>query len=161
MVQRTELSPITKEQLIDYITFAFQGDDLLLSKFHIISPNTLQACAEHTLRNITSYGTDDLEYFSVFMVTEDGDAVAYEKIGFIVTYKPINILISFGINIAYRKQYILRDWLERIKEKFTPVDGVAYVVNLYRQNIRAINFFKRNGFNFKVNRDNIISLWQS
>lgn len=146
--------------LLPAITIAFSNDRDLLDIYHI-SPGTLEHCAKHTYDSITPWG-DKLVYYKVVLrICDDNNDVSFVDIGFVViTVDPVNILISFGINIKYRQPGILFIWMKKIKSLFRPKDGITYVVSLHAKNVRTINFFRKNGFQLSVNSDQTVSLWQ-
>lgn len=152
--------PIKQSELLWGIFIGFRDDKRLLKKIHIAAPARADQLAVHTYMNITSYGTDGLEFFKVVHCTEDSDEIYFEDIGFLVIRDNPNCLVSFGLNINYRTKIIKKKWLEMIGQMFTPLYGIPYVVTLHSKNKRAINFFKRNGFISQINADKTTSLWQ-
>ena len=135
-----QLKAISAGDLRQYIELAFCDDNELLTNIHI-SPGTLTHCVDHTLGLIDEnreFYKDDME---TYVVLKDEKT----PIGFTVLIKNESIpneLYSFGINTSHRNQENLLPWLGEIKERL----GDPYYVVLWNKNERAIQFFKRNGF---------------
>jgi hypothetical protein len=131
--------PISLQDVEPYVYHAFNEDEELLHIYHI-SPGTLDHCVEHTMNfikeNAAFYG-EDMKFYKLLFL---GKSIGYTV--FIKNASQPNELYSFGINIKFRKQDILINWLEGVKENI----GNDYTVALWEKNSRAINFFKKNGF---------------
>lgn len=137
------LIPISKEEVKQYVTLAFEGDRDLLETYHI-SPGDLDHCVSHTcgfIEENKDFFGDRIEICKVEL--RDNEKV--EDIGFtaIILHndKP-NELYSFGIAKQFRKQEILTLWLKEIESILL----LPYFIVLWSKNTRAIEFFKRNEF---------------
>ena len=126
-----ELVEIMIFELRGFVEAAYEGDDDLLTDYHV-RPMTYEEAVEETLAmiSITSVGIS-MRYFGVLM---DGD-----KIGYLVTFE--NNLYSFSINIDYRCKSVLSEFWDNI----VGVLGDSFVCLLYPNNTRAINWLLRNG----------------
>lgn len=134
------LTPVTKSEIKDLITLSFEGDRELLETYHI-SPGDLDHCVNHTYAFIVSnkdFYDDEMTLYKVIGANDD-------PIGFTVTInhkdRP-NELYSFGIAKQYRKKDTLIDWLSAIEKTI----GSPYYLILWNANVRAIEFFEKNGF---------------
>jgi hypothetical protein len=153
--------PIRSDELLKYIKVAFGEDYALLNRFHI-SPGDVDHCAQHTFETITGNGTDNVQFWKVQLrIQESDEVVEFVDIGFVVVLcVPFNILLSFGLRIGYRTVAIKKQWLKMIGDLFPYQEGLPrYVLTLHNKNIRTIEFFKKNGFNYRLNPDKTISLW--
>lgn len=125
--------------LYRHVKIAFHSDKELLEKYHISTGN-LSHCVKHTLSVINEVAKEhNLEAYK--LVSSEG-----KEIGFTVLRKnteiPINDLFSFGINIEYRNQQVIGQWLKWLGKELK----YPYGVGLYRKNSRAVSFFLKNGF---------------
>lgn len=133
------LTPITLEQMHEHVFLAFAGDDKLL-KFYHTSPGTLDHCVENTMKFITensSHYEQDMEFYAVVLGIK---TIGYTVI--IRNEKAPHELYSFGINIKHRSDGVRSEWLFALSKLL----GTPYYIVLWNRNIRAINFFERNGF---------------
>lgn len=133
------LVPLMLSEIGDYVKFAFDKDEELLTAYHI-SPGSLDHCVKHTMdfivKNAEAY-KDDMEFFAVM---HDGNPIGY-TIAITNESKP-NELYSFGINIHYRTPDILIQWMDALRELLSD----KFIVALWAKNARAIGFFIKNGF---------------
>ncbi len=134
------LIPVSKAEIKNLITLAFEGDRDLLETYHV-SPGTLSHCVDHTYNFIAeNKGFYDKE-MSMFKVCNENN----EDVGFTVIIKHDdrpNELYSFGIAKQYRKEMVLMGWLRAIEKEL----GSTYYLILWSVNRRAVKFFERNGF---------------
>jgi len=80
-------------------------------------------------------------------------------IGFTITaQQPFAMLCSFGINKKFRNMEVLTEWLGKVEGLFE--DGI-YCVPLWKENVRVIEFLKRNGFNVYTEEEGKIYLINS
>lgn len=140
---KIKLIPADRSQLKELITFAFEGDNDLLDKYHI-SPGSLEHCVNHTFTFIDKnkdFYQSDMHIFSVGIQIDE----EYKTIGYTITItnetNP-HELYSFGIRKEYRIKEIKEAWLIAIDEVIPP----PYSIVLWSVNTRAIDFFRRNGF---------------
>lgn len=132
--------PVTKSEIKDLITLAFEGDRDLLETYHI-SPGDLEHCVNHTYNFIVSNKDFYDEEMALYKVQNENK----DTIGFTITInhkdRP-NELYSFGIAKQYRKKDTLIEWLSVIEKTI----GSPYYLILWNANVRAIEFFEKNGF---------------
>lgn len=134
-----ELLPITREESKDCIAIAFSEDVELLESLHI-SPGTLEHCVDHTFSFIMEndkFYKDDIKYFAV---SKEKNIIGYSVV--IINSKYPNELYSFGININYRTKEIVQEWLGLIEKLLVH----PFYIILWSKNKRALDFFKKNGF---------------
>lgn len=136
MIKLIKIDPIV---LPHYVKLAFEGDDDLLTRYHI-SPGTLDHCSEHTLgfiRENADFYKKDIEFYAVVKDVET-------PIGFtiVIRNEGRNELYSFGIGVKYRNEENRKGWLKEVEETI----GKNYYLVLWSKNTRAIEFFERNGF---------------
>lgn len=134
-----ELQTISLPELYPLVELAFRGDTDMLEKYHV-SPGPLDHCVEHTMRFIDSNYDHFKEKMELYRVVKHNDTIGFTVI--IRHDNGFDELYSFGINIEYRKNYVLLPWLQALKQK---INSNFYIV-LWSKNSRAINFFERNGF---------------
>lgn len=134
-----ELISIPVGEIAPHVRKAFEGDDNLLSTYHI-SPGDLDHCVDDTVRCIYENAEHYKEDMVCYKVALDGDVIGY-TIMLIDENNPCE-LYSFGINIEHRNAALLQEWIGKVKEKI----GKVFFIILWNKNIRAIDFFKKNEF---------------
>jgi len=140
-----EFCEIEISEIGKYVEIAFEGDNELVEKFHY-SDKTLEETITGNVANIQNLNSlYPLTCYCVKLF----DSI---EIGFVVLRE--NLLYSFGINKKYRTKEILKEWWEIIKA----ILEYQFVVCLYPENTRAIDFFVRNGMKIKETTDNNITL---
>ena len=127
------LNKIDKFTLPTLIRIAYEGDDDLLTKYHVDKFDINGAVAS-TLWMIEMTERNENKEMQHYEVLSYG-----EKIGYISTYP--NMLYSFGINTKFRTGEVLAGWWNEIKN----VLGDKFISMLYPNNTRAINFLKKQG----------------
>lgn len=133
------LERISKNELRPLVEKSYINDEELFNKYHVGKFN-LRQCVEKTVEMVEEMGeVKDLNYFKVVC-----DGVG---IGYVVTFE--NILYSFAIAMEYRKKDILIEWWDRVNE----ILGQEFYALLYKNNIRAVEFLKRQ--NMKVLDGNV------
>lgn len=140
------LERIAVDELKKYITIGFEDDPELISKIHI-SPGTLEHCVNHNFNTVKDAEANNGEFYKVMS--------GVNEIGFVVAIREPNLVPSFGINIHHRRKETLFGFLQALKDLF---NGDTYMVCVWDKNERAINFFRRNGFNFH-HQDKMVLLW--
>ena len=134
-----KLVPISHGEIEWHVQNAFCGDDKLLNKYHIVN-GSLSSCVEDTVKNINEnriHFGDKMKFYSV--VKDDKVVIGYT---IIIKNEEHRELYSFGINIKYRSDKNKKSWLSEIQKTLNK----PYYIVLWSKNIRAINFFKQNGF---------------
>lgn len=148
------LQKISAEELQLYIMLAFNNDEEL-KDYHVV-PGTFKEMSKHTYNSIIDNGKGiDIEYYKI-LLRDNGKIKA---IGFsVICRKPMRMLLSLGVNVKFRTKEILIEWLSKLEELF----GDKYGVGLWKQNTRAIEFFKKNGFvnNKEDDSKKMVVLWQ-
>ena len=133
------LHEIDYKWLEPFVYLAFAQDFDLLDKYH-----KKEATTEECISNLI---------VQIGELKEKCGAVCYgvwyddEPIGFSVIAK--RLLYSFGIDIHFRQKDILLEWFDLIKEKLEN----QFVTLLYNENVRAINFFEKNGMDIVDEND--------
>ena len=143
---KVTLDRIALDELKKYITIGFADDPELISKIHI-SPGTLEHCVNHNYETVKDAERNNGEFYKVMY--------GEQEIGFVVAIREPNLIPSFGININHRCRETLLGFLQALKDLF---DGDTYMVCVWEKNERAINFFRRNNFNFST-KDKMVFLW--
>lgn len=122
---------IKMADLFEFVSIALKEDEDLITKYHL-QDATMQELILNNVKNIEELAkTKEVKCYGVFL--ED------QAIGFSVISE--QLLYSFGINVYCRQKEIVLNWLKGIKK----IMKDNFVVCLYRENTRAINFFLRNG----------------
>lgn len=126
------------------VRFGFGGDLDLLSKYQQLDTD-FEEMINRNMEHIDQW-PDKLEYLRV-----DYDG---KTIGFSVIDIHKAVLFSFGININYRKEDILKEWMIELKKVF---NGVFYCC-LWSKNKRAVEFLQKNGMKITKQEDFITYL---
>lgn len=125
-ILRIELKDIS-----EYVAIALKEDTDLITRYHF-QDLTMQELIENNIKNINELAkTKEVKCYGLFL--ED------TPIGFTVLCE--KMLYSFGINLYCRQTEIKAHWMKWLRKVFDN----NFVVCLYRENTRAINFFLRNG----------------
>lgn len=128
-----ELKKISKFELPELIMAAYKGDESLLNQYHV-EIFTLEQAVESTLWMIETTEENEGKNMEHYSVSCDGEPIGY------VSIFP-NMLYSWGLNKEYRSEDIKQDFWESICDI---LEG-KFIVMLYPNNTRAINFCKRQG----------------
>jgi len=117
--------------LLEYVSIAFKEDKDFIMKYHF-QDATMEDLILNNIKNILELAkTKDVKCYGLFLEqTPIGFTVICEK-----------LLFSFGINVYCRQESIKTVWLNWLKRVFNN----DFIVVLYRENTRAINFFLKNG----------------
>lgn len=137
------ITAIGIDSLLIYINKAFEGDDILCSRYHI-NPGSFHDCAADTYNRIIETANVFPEAQIYGMKTEFEGAT--HKIGFIVLIPSANVLYSFGINKSFRNDVIKSEFINFVNRSLEN----RTIVYLHQRNERAIRYFERN--KFKVQR---------
>ena len=125
------ISEIERCDLLKYVSVALEEDLELICKYHF-QDDTTEDMILSNLNNIEELAkTKEVKCFGVYL--DD------MPIGFTVVAE--RLLYSFGINVYCRQPDIVLTWYKWVRNYFKD----DFVVCLYRENTRAINFFTRNG----------------
>lgn len=135
----TLVKATNKEQFIEGMRAAFYND-VDLNKYHIKPSDDYEEMVQDSISNI---------YIVKGELAMDNYLVYWNDvlIGFTCISIMVDLLYSFGINVEYRNRVVVREWLSKVQDiifKQAPHMNVL----LYSKNTRAINFFRKNGFNF-------------
>ncbi len=123
---------IEMSNLPEFVSIAFLEDRALIEKYHF-QDSSMQELIQNNIKNIEELAKEkEVKCYGIFL--------EQTPIGFTVISG--KLLYSFGINIHCREKSIKVAWLKWLKGK---VFDNNFVVCLYRENTRAINFFLRNG----------------
>ncbi len=148
-----KLIPINLSELYPLIKYSLQGDEEILH-YQRHPEKSMQECCQYIYDSIAKFYNNpvfenDMQLWNV--VLQSGRVV--DSIGYTVTVlndKIPNTLYSYAIKKEYRKKVFLTSWLNAIEQ----ITGQDYYTALYNRNTRAIDFFKKNGFEDFDNRDN-------
>jgi len=140
-----KLISINVKELKPLIHFSYLGDADLIDKYQG-GDRSFEDCVEFNYNEIRSHLANpvyknDMKLWKISL--QSGDEI--DDIGYCVTVKnegDINMLFSFAFNMHYRKKVFLIDWLKEVEK----VLGEHYYTCLWNKNTRAIDFFKKNGF---------------
>lgn len=131
-------------RLYKLISLAFQDDVELLNKYHVVNTGITDSVNDTFDRIGITSKEYQLKYFKVLYFNK--------PIGFFVIGQ--NLLYSFGINIKYRKSYILRWWWDFVKKELNH----NFITMIYTKNIRTLSFLKKQGMVEVQTEDNIVTL---
>lgn len=144
------LKKISLYELPDLIYRSYDGDKLLLDKYHIQRFSLINA-VQSTFSMI--HTASRIKQLCIYKVV-------YEKqpIGYVVTYDG-NFLYSYAIAVKFRKKSILADWWQQVKK----VLDKDFSTMIYGNNERAINFLKRNNMEViqEDKQNNVLTLQNS
>lgn len=137
------LKKIDIAEIEKYVAIGFEGDNELVEKYHF-SEKTLPETVDKNVSNINEM--NKLYPLECYSVEVEGNPIGFTVLG-------KSLLYSFGINKNYRAKEILIEWVEEIKRRLE-----VFIVCLYAENTRAINFFEKNGMQV-VERNNNVTLF--
>lgn len=149
MSDKLSISKITLTQLRDYVEVAFVDDEDLI-KFYDKSVHVekTQDMVNNTHQKIVEYEEHFKECNSY------GLEINNEKVGYFFTTRNPNMLVSFGMNKAYRNKMNLKTMYEAIYNEL----GGSFHCYLFSHNKRAIKWLERCGMNVSPNEFNNISV---
>lgn len=131
MVMPLSVSEIERCDLLEYVSIALKEDLELIAKYHFQDDCTEDMIISN-LKNIEDLAkTKEVKCFGIYL--DD------MPVGFTVVAE--NLLYSFGINVYCRQAPVVLEWWKWVRSYFND----SFLVVLYRENTRAINFFLRNG----------------
>lgn len=130
-----------------YVEHAFNEDEELLSKYHIMS-GSLEKCVADTMKRIADVKEKVADAMEFYYVEHAGKAIGY--VIMIFHNNHATELYSFGINKHFRTKEIVTTWLWEIEKKF----GTLYYLILWNKNTRAIDFFLKNNF-IKIEHESV------
>lgn len=126
-----DIEKIEISDLYEFVSIGLKEDEDLINKYHFQDEN-MQMLIENNIKNITELAvTKPVVCYGLFL---EGQAI-----GFSVICE--RLLYSFGINVYCRQREIVLEWFKGIRL----IMKDNFVVCLYRENTRAIDFFTRNG----------------
>jgi hypothetical protein len=136
-VRKIPLSEIQK-----FCEIAFVGDNAFVEKYHF-QDKTIEDLVMNNVINIYELTKQmPVKCYSIYWESK--------PIGFTVVAK--GLLYSFGIKKEYRTKQITLTWLDWVKGLL----AYDFVVCLFPENTRAINFFTRNGLTIgKTTKENV------
>lgn len=130
-VHSVEISEVKMWKLEGYVRIAFDGDTDLWEKCHPFLDGFEDAVNDN-LSNV--YEMAKVKSLFCYSINYLG-----KPIGFFVVVEG-TMLYSFGINKEYRTKEIVSTWFSMVKELLG-----SFIVYLYKDNKRAIEFFKKSG----------------
>lgn len=125
------LVDISLIELYILVLSSFSNDPELLEKYQQLDTDLVDT-VNRNMENIKEWG-DSVRYLGI---NYNG-----RNIGFCVIDEDRKILVSFGINMKYRKRDILNTWVETLKDYFNG----KFNCSLWSKNERAIKFLQKNG----------------
>ncbi len=126
-----KMSRIDILELQEYVSIGLKEDEDLINKYHF-QDKTMIDLIINNVNNIEELAkTKQVKCYGIYL---EG-----QSIGFTVIAE--KLLYSFGINVYCRQAPIVMAWFNGLRKIFKD----NFVVCLYRENTRAINFFLRNG----------------
>jgi hypothetical protein len=131
------LKPIETYELRSLVELAFDCDTELLTKFHI-KTGDLSCCVNHTMKTIFQTMQELEGKFEFYAVMRGSETIGYTVL---INDGDVSVLYSFGININYRTQLVLTDWIDCVKE----VSQSKLIAMLWNKNTRAIAFLRKHG----------------
>lgn len=108
----------------ELLTELFKTDEELLSKYHVLAPNSADICAERTL--------NDLNGSEIHLVKRDENVIGYYGING-------TQLTGFFITPDMRNSSIIGEFWNEIESNFEK----DYFCGLYNKNTRAIEFIRK------------------
>lgn len=134
-------------ELQEFVAIALKEDEDLITKYHF-QDETMEELIVNNVKNIVELSkTKEVKLYGIFL--ED------TPIGFTVICE--KLLFSFGINVYCRQGAVVQEWVHWLKKTFNG----HFMVCLYRENTRAINFFLRNGCEEFSEEGNVVYLLYS
>jgi len=126
-IRRVDIS-----ELPELVAIGLKEDADLINKYHF-QDQTMEELILNNIKNIEELAkTKEVKCYGIYL--ED-----INPIGFTVTSE--KLLYSFGINIYCREAAIKAEWFKWLRKHFDN----NFVVCLYKENARAINYFLNNG----------------
>lgn len=141
---KIRLKRVDKLGLWTGIWIAYEGDEEM-REIHILEDPTLREMTDYTFKQSTQ-DSDKAGTLFYQVVMPDGTVIGYTTL----VLEPARILFTFGLNINYRKKEILQGWMKAIERHL----GYSYMLTLRLSNTRAVNFFRKYGFNVKEDQPN-------
>lgn len=126
----------------EILTELFSTDPDLLSKYHIIAPNSAEACAEKTLNDLADCNVE------VHLIKENDEIIGYYGLE---NKDGMGSLTGFFLKPEYRtKEHITKFW----KEVDSHFDK-DYFIGVFARNTRVIEFLKKKT-TMKYEIDNVV-----
>ncbi len=135
---------ISKHQVDSIIKLCYDSDTDLLEKYFPVKNTNDELIQEAVSMIDTASKEYKMSYYKVLFNNE--------PIGYFVCAK--QLLYSFSIILKFRKKDILIDWWKSVKE----VLGKVFIVVLYDDNTRAIEFLEKQGMEVYKKQGNLVTL---
>jgi hypothetical protein len=150
--KRLKCYEVPLHELENLVRIGFGNDPELLNKYQEFDTD-FETTVKRNISRIIEYNeTNELTLFEL--------RYGGHVIGFMALDLYENLLYSFGINREWRRDNILRSWVDEIKEKFDNLFACA----LSNKNERAIRFLVKNGMRIADKNDSMTHLifnkWQ-
>ena len=150
---KLQIKNITEDsRLKDVITACYESDEDLYTKYHVIAPNTVENCIEHTAEYLLHIQKSEDSELKIYEITQDNDLVGY--FCHELYKKKLEAICGFSILPKYRNKDIKQRFWQLLKGKFK---GDIHC-NIYNKNTRAIKFLKKSGFKVVSVKDNFSHL---
>jgi hypothetical protein len=111
----------------DLLIKLFATDSELLSKYHILAPNSAEVCAERTFNDLQE------SKVQVHLIEQNGEVIGYYGI------EGTAFLTGFFLTPENRTPAMIELFWRRVEKHFDK----DYFVGLYTKNTRAINFMNK------------------
>lgn len=105
----------------------FQTDSELLSKYHILAPNSAEVCAERTFNDLEESNV------TIHLIEQNGEVIGYYGI------EGKTFLTGFFLTPENRSPGMVELFWRRVDKHFDK----DYFVGLYTKNTRAIKFMNK------------------
>lgn len=111
----------------ELLTKLFRTDSELLSKYHILAPNSAEVCAERTLKDLNDSNVE------IHLIKQNNEVIGYYGI------EGSSFLTGFFLTPEFRTPAVVELFWGRVEQHFEK----DYFVGLYTKNTRAIKFMNK------------------
>lgn len=135
------LEQIDKQTIRSLIYNVYASDVDMQTKYHLLKGKSLEEMVDYTWeQSISDEDKFDVRYYAIIY---EGKQVGYTTL----VFDKIGLLHTFGIKKQYRTEEVKDGWLKAVREIF---GELPYVLTLRKMNERAIGFFKKKGFESRL-----------
>lgn len=133
---------VPKSELKRLIREVYLSDPDMRDKYHLVKGD-IEKQVEYTYNQCVEGEDEFTTKYCAITITNSNNSY-HRNVGYTtLVYDEVGLLHTFGIHKDYRFKSVKSKWLEAVSNAF---DGGFFVLTLREINSRAINFFKRNGF---------------
>ena len=120
----------------ELLTKLFSTDSELLSKYHILAPNSAEVCAERTFKDLQD------SKVVVHLIEQNGEVIGYYGI------EGTAFLTGFFLTPENRNKEMIHYFWNKVDSSFKK----DYFIGVYPKNTRAIDFLnKKTTIKYEVN----------